>query len=151
MDGISSIPTSFAEKVWNYVEEVVISVIKRHSDKYYQLQLPFRRAGQNLIAKMKERSVDWVMEIVEMEKLTDYTCNPEYLSDWNELMSQQHSFLKAVLPAEEWPSFSKAVLPKEECPSIRTAVAPMAVAPTRFASDTTVCSSFSKPVLRKEK
>uniref|UniRef100_A0A2N9G255 Dynamin-type G domain-containing protein n=1 Tax=Fagus sylvatica TaxID=28930 RepID=A0A2N9G255_FAGSY len=118
VNGISSIPTSFAEKVWNYVEEVVISVIMRHSDKYHQLQLPFRRAGQNLIAKMKERSVDWVMEIVEMEKLTDYTCNPEYLSDWNKRMSYQHSFLKAVLPAEEWPSFSKAVLPKEEWPSV---------------------------------
>ncbi|GMY37778.1 dynamin-related protein 4C-like [Fagus crenata] len=118
VNGISSIPTSFAKKVWNYVEEVVISVIMRHSDKYHQLQLPFRRAGQNLIAKMKEHSVDWVMEIVEMEKLTDYTCNPEYLSDWNKLMSYQHSFLKAVLPAEEWPSFSKAVLPKEEWPSV---------------------------------
>uniref|UniRef100_A0A2N9HXV6 Dynamin GTPase domain-containing protein n=1 Tax=Fagus sylvatica TaxID=28930 RepID=A0A2N9HXV6_FAGSY len=130
VNGISSIPTSFAEKVWNYVEEVVISVIMRHSDKYHQLQLPFRRAGQNLIAKMKERSVDWVMEIVEMEKLTDYTCNPEYLSDWNKRMSYQHSFLKAVLPAEEWPSFSKAVLPKEEWPSV-----PMGV---------TAVDSFSK-------
>ena len=72
--GISSIPISFAEKVWNYVEEVVISVIMQHSENYYQLQLSFRRAGHNLIAKMKERSVNWVMEIVEMEKLTDYTC-----------------------------------------------------------------------------
>uniref|UniRef100_A0A2N9F8Q7 Dynamin-type G domain-containing protein n=1 Tax=Fagus sylvatica TaxID=28930 RepID=A0A2N9F8Q7_FAGSY len=77
VNGISSIPISFAEKVWNYVEEVVISVIMDHSVNYHQLQLSFRRAGQNLIAKMKERSVDWVMEIVEMEKLTDYTCNPE--------------------------------------------------------------------------
>uniref|UniRef100_A0A2N9FR58 Dynamin-type G domain-containing protein n=1 Tax=Fagus sylvatica TaxID=28930 RepID=A0A2N9FR58_FAGSY len=104
VNGISSIPTSFAEKVWNYVEEVVISVIMRHSDKYHQLQLPFRRAGHNLIAKMKERSVNWVMEIVEMEKQTDYTCNPEYLSDWNKLMGQQDFFMKEVLNDEEWPS-----------------------------------------------
>ncbi|KAM3700645.1 hypothetical protein ACJW30_05G113100 [Castanea mollissima] len=81
--GISSIPISFAEKVWNYVEEVVISVIMQHSENYYQLQLSFRRAGHNLIAKMKERSVNWVMEI--------------YLSDWNTLMSQQDAFMKDVL------------------------------------------------------
>ncbi|KAL4627335.1 hypothetical protein ACB092_05G158500 [Castanea dentata] len=102
--GISSIPISFAEKVWNYVEEVVISVIMQHSENYYQLQLSFRRAGHNLIAKMKERSVNWVMEIVEMEKLTDYTCNPEYLSDWNTLMSQQDAFMKDVLTNEERPA-----------------------------------------------
>uniref|UniRef100_A0A2N9G2Y8 GED domain-containing protein n=1 Tax=Fagus sylvatica TaxID=28930 RepID=A0A2N9G2Y8_FAGSY len=126
VNGISSIPISFAKKVWNYVEEVVISVIMDHSVNYPQLQLSFRRAGQNLIAKMKERSVDWVMEIVEMEKLTDYTCNPEYLSDWNKRMSYQHSFLKAVLPAEEWPSIPMAVppslskvgIPEQKCPSI---------------------------------
>uniref|UniRef100_A0A2N9G379 Dynamin-type G domain-containing protein n=1 Tax=Fagus sylvatica TaxID=28930 RepID=A0A2N9G379_FAGSY len=42
-------------------------------------------------------SVNWVMEIVEMEKQTDYTCNPEYLSDWNKLMGQQDFFMKEVL------------------------------------------------------
>uniref|UniRef100_A0A2N9G0Y5 GED domain-containing protein n=1 Tax=Fagus sylvatica TaxID=28930 RepID=A0A2N9G0Y5_FAGSY len=94
-------------KVWNYVEDVVISVIMQHSDNYYQLQLSFRRAGHNLIAKMKERSVNWVMEIVEMEKLTDYTCNPEYLSEWNKLMAQQDSFMKDVLTNEERPSMVK--------------------------------------------
>ena len=102
--GISSIPISFAEKVWNYVEEVVISVIMQQSENYYQLQLSFRRSGHNLIAKMKERSVNWVMEIVEMEKLTDYTCNPEYLSEWNTLMSQQDAFMKDVLTNEERPA-----------------------------------------------
>uniref|UniRef100_A0A2N9I3Y2 Dynamin-type G domain-containing protein n=1 Tax=Fagus sylvatica TaxID=28930 RepID=A0A2N9I3Y2_FAGSY len=107
MNGISSIPISFAEKVWNYVEEVVISVIMQHSDNYYQLQLSFRRAGHNLIAKMKDQSVNWVMEIVEMEKLTDYTCNPEYLSEWNKLMAQQDSFMKDVLTNEERPSIVK--------------------------------------------
>ncbi|GMY37766.1 dynamin-related protein 4C-like [Fagus crenata] len=104
VNGISSIPISFAEKVWNYVEEVVISVIMHHSDNYHQLQSSFRRAGHNLIAKMKDRSVNWVMEIVEMEKETDYTCNPEYFSDWNKLMAQRGSFMKAVLDNKEWPS-----------------------------------------------
>uniref|UniRef100_A0A7N2R517 Dynamin-related protein 4C-like n=2 Tax=Quercus lobata TaxID=97700 RepID=A0A7N2R517_QUELO len=102
--GISSIPTIFAEKVWSYVEEIVISVMMHHSEHHHQLQLSFRRAGHNLIAKMKERSINWVMEIVEMEKQTDYTCNPEYLSDWNKLMVQQDAFMKYVLNNEERPA-----------------------------------------------
>ena len=105
--GISSIPTSFAGKVWSYVEEIVISVMMHHSEHYYQLQLSFRRAGHNLIAKMKERSINWIMEIVEMEKQTDYTCNPEYLSDWNKLMVQQDAFMTYVLTNVDWPSMIK--------------------------------------------
>ncbi|VVA41742.1 PREDICTED: dynamin-related, partial [Prunus dulcis] len=53
--GISSIPIGFVEQVWSYIEDVVL------------------RAGHNLIEKMKERSINWMTEIVEMEKLTDYT------------------------------------------------------------------------------
>uniref|UniRef100_A0A2N9FR68 Dynamin-type G domain-containing protein n=1 Tax=Fagus sylvatica TaxID=28930 RepID=A0A2N9FR68_FAGSY len=48
-----------------------------------------------------------VMEMVEMEKLTDYTCNPEYLSEWNKLMAQEDSFMKDVLTNEERPSMVK--------------------------------------------
>ncbi|KAH8514619.1 hypothetical protein H0E87_007449 [Populus deltoides] len=32
-----------------------------------------------------------------MEKLTDYTSNPEYMNDWNKLMAQQHDFTRDVL------------------------------------------------------
>ncbi|KAI5342333.1 hypothetical protein L3X38_010208 [Prunus dulcis] len=32
-----------------------------------------KRAGHYLIEKMNERSINWMTEIVEMEKLTDYT------------------------------------------------------------------------------
>lgn len=78
--GISSIPIGFVDQVWSYIEDVVISVLMRHSENYYQLQLSARRAGHNLMAKMKERSIKWMMEIVEMEKLTDYSCDPEYVN-----------------------------------------------------------------------
>ncbi|KAK9912721.1 hypothetical protein M0R45_036570 [Rubus argutus] len=70
---ISGIPIGFVEKIWCYIEDVMISVLMRHSESYYQLQLCARRAGHNLIAKMKERSIKWMMEMVEMEKQTDYT------------------------------------------------------------------------------
>ncbi|KAJ7953923.1 Dynamin-related protein 4c-like [Quillaja saponaria] len=75
---ISCTPIDFVDEVWNYIEDVVICVLARHSENYYQLQMSIGRAGQTLIAKMKEKCINQVMEIVEMENLTDYTCNPEY-------------------------------------------------------------------------
>ncbi|PRQ41172.1 putative dynamin GTPase [Rosa chinensis] len=101
---ISSIPIGFVDQVWSYIEDVVISVLMKHSENYYQLQLSARRAGHNLMAKMKDRSIRWMMEIVEMEKLTDYTCDPEYVAEWNKLMAQQEAFMNGVLHDEKRPS-----------------------------------------------
>ncbi|KAL6288831.1 hypothetical protein ACE6H2_006341 [Prunus campanulata] len=99
--GISSIPIGFVEQVWSYIEDVVLSVLTRNTENYYHVQLSARRAGHNLIEKMKERSINWMMEIVEMEKLTDYTCNPEYLSEWHRLMIEQETFIQKVLRGAE--------------------------------------------------
>ncbi|WCJ27673.1 Interferon-induced GTP-binding protein Mx2 [Euphorbia peplus] len=93
VEGISRIPLSFVEKVWCYIEGVLISVLKHHSQNYHLLQGLITKAGHNSIAKMKEQSNNWVIEIVEIEKMTDYTCSPEYISEWNMLMSQQHTFI----------------------------------------------------------
>ncbi|KAL6125368.1 hypothetical protein ACLB2K_073427 [Fragaria x ananassa] len=95
--GIESRPIEFVEKVWSYVEEVVMSVLMHNTENYCQLQSCIRRASHNLITRMKERSVKWMKEIVEMESLTDYTCNPEYVSEWTRLMGQQDSFMNALL------------------------------------------------------
>jgi hypothetical protein len=94
-------PVNFVDNVWNYLESVVISVLNNHSSNYYQLQVSTRRAGEKLIAKKKKNSIQHVMEAVEMEKLTDYTCNPEYLLEYNRLIAQQETFLKEVLSTEE--------------------------------------------------
>lgn len=40
-----------------------------------------RRAAENVISKMKEKSTDRVME-----KLSDYTCDPGYMSVWSKFM-----------------------------------------------------------------
>ncbi|KAM7269636.1 hypothetical protein ACFE04_025133 [Oxalis oulophora] len=96
VDGISLMPVDFMEKVWDYIEKVVSSVLIRHSSNYYQLQAAARQATDNFIAKMKNQSVNRVMEIVGMEKLTDYTCNPEYLLEWKKLINQQEKFFKIV-------------------------------------------------------
>ncbi|XP_061945711.1 dynamin-related protein 4C-like [Populus nigra] len=90
---ISELPIGFVEKVWTYIEGVVISVLDRHSENYLQLQLFIRRVAHKLVSKMKDRSIDWVTEIVQMEKGTDYTCNPEYMKEWNELMAQQRAVI----------------------------------------------------------
>ncbi|PON69181.1 Dynamin superfamily [Trema orientale] len=96
INGISSIPIDFVAKLWDYIEHVVITVLMNHVEDYYQLQLSTRRAGLNLIEKMKEKSMKWVMEVVEMEKLTDYTCNPDFESEWNKFMAQKESFMSYV-------------------------------------------------------
>ncbi|CAN6587010.1 unnamed protein product [Malus baccata var. baccata] len=101
---ISSIPNAFVEKVWTYIEEVVISVLMRYTENYRQLRLSAGRAGHNLMAKMKERSIKWVLELVEMEKLTDYTCDGDYVSEWNKLMASQNQFIHGVLTDEKKPS-----------------------------------------------
>ncbi|XP_068308055.1 dynamin-related protein 4C-like [Pyrus communis] len=101
---ISSIPIAFEEKVWSYIEDVVISVLMHYTENYHQLQLSARRAGHNLMAKMKERSIKWMLELVEMEKLTDYTCDGDYVSEWNKLMASQNEFIHGVLTDEKKPS-----------------------------------------------
>ncbi|CAN6719853.1 unnamed protein product [Malus baccata var. baccata] len=104
VNGISSIPLGFVEKIWSYIEDVVVSVLMRHSENYYKLQLSAKRVGQNLMSKMKEMSITWMMEIVEMEKVTDYTCNPEYLSEWNRLIRQHDAFVNGVLKDKNRPA-----------------------------------------------
>lgn len=91
--GISAMPFEFVSKIWSYVEIVLVPVLMKHCENYPQLQSSIRRAAQNLVAKKKEQSVEWVREIIEMEKLTDYTCNPEYVATWNNLMAKQELFM----------------------------------------------------------
>ncbi|KAJ6704470.1 DYNAMIN-RELATED PROTEIN [Salix viminalis] len=96
VEEVSHIPVDFAEKVWTYIEGVIMSVLMHRSENYHQLQQSTRREVYNLMEKMKERSRNWVTEIVQMEKLTDYTSDPAYLNDWNNLMAQQQEFMDAL-------------------------------------------------------
>ncbi|KAI3809553.1 hypothetical protein L1987_25530 [Smallanthus sonchifolius] len=119
VNGISGMPVEFVGNLWCYIEEVVINVLMRHSDNFPPLQASIRRAGHSLIAKMKDVSVTRVIEMVEMEKISDYTCNPEYTAIWNKLMNHQHAFMEAVTdhskPVEiEWFKVEVAHLRKYE-------------------------------------
>jgi hypothetical protein len=37
VEGMSKLPVEFVEKVWTYIEEVVISVLNHHSESYHQI------------------------------------------------------------------------------------------------------------------
>ncbi|KAK4722289.1 hypothetical protein R3W88_012522 [Solanum pinnatisectum] len=93
---IASSPEDFVGKLWNYLERVVIKVLMYHCENYPQLQSSTRRAAQNLIAKKKNESVDWVREIIGMEKLTDCICNPDYLTTYSKSMAQQYTFMEIM-------------------------------------------------------
>ncbi|CAJ1962041.1 unnamed protein product [Sphenostylis stenocarpa] len=93
---ISSMPIEFIDKLWDYLEEVVVAVLEDHSEHYHQLQTCAKRAAQKLIAKMKENSIKYVMEVVEKEQLTDYTCSPDYMIEYNKLMAKQDYFVNMV-------------------------------------------------------
>ncbi|WCJ27679.1 Interferon-induced GTP-binding protein Mx [Euphorbia peplus] len=96
VEGISIIPVTFVEKVWHYIEVSIIFVVKQHSQNYQQLQSLTTRAGHSIAEKMKEPFTCWVIELVEKEKLTDYTCSPEYADAYSKLISQQQTFMNDV-------------------------------------------------------
>ncbi|KAH7511356.1 hypothetical protein FEM48_ZijujUnG0022700 [Ziziphus jujuba var. spinosa] len=101
VNAISRIPIDFVGMLWDYMEDVVMTVLKHHVEDYHQLQLATKRAANNLIAKMKERSNVWTTEIVEMEKVTDFTCIPEYVSEWTKLMTQRDALIGEILKGDE--------------------------------------------------
>ncbi|KAL1806390.1 hypothetical protein ACET3Z_029458 [Daucus carota] len=83
---ISEMAADFIAKVWDYVETVVIGVVEQHCEKYPQFQSHMTRAAHNLISSVKEKSTERVLEIVEMEKMGGYTCDPQYLAEWKTLI-----------------------------------------------------------------
>ncbi|KAH7683443.1 Dynamin GTPase protein [Dioscorea alata] len=93
IDGISHLPIEFVKKVWNYIEEVVIRVLVRHSDNYPQLQSSMTRAAQNLIERMSKQSCQVVQGMIDMERVGAYTSNPDYMMTWCSLMEKQDHFM----------------------------------------------------------
>ncbi|CAL9238060.1 unnamed protein product [Arabidopsis halleri] len=106
VDRIHAKPVKFIKEIWDYIEVVLSSVITKYSDNFPQIQSSIKRAGRNLITKMKEQSVERVMEILGMEKITDYTCNPEYMTSWTQKTGEQESFINAVLKDGNKPEYS---------------------------------------------
>ncbi|XP_010916801.2 dynamin-related protein 4C-like [Elaeis guineensis] len=93
---ISHTPSEFVRKMWAYIEDVVLRVLLHHSEDYPQLQSLTRRAAENLIEKMRNRSYDVMKVSIEMEMVADYTSNPDYMKTWTELMNNRDDFMNAI-------------------------------------------------------
>ncbi|KAK8971283.1 Dynamin-related protein 4C [Platanthera guangdongensis] len=93
---VSSMPHDFVLKVWCYMEDVILRVLDEAAVNYPPLQACTRRAAQNLVEKMRRKSREVVKEFIEMEMITDYTCNPEYMKMWVELMDNQDAFMELI-------------------------------------------------------
>ncbi|OVA17171.1 Dynamin central domain [Macleaya cordata] len=94
---VADTPIEFAQNVWNYVEDVFVRVLLMKSESYPQLQSFLRWTAHNLMAKVRNRSIERVTEIVEMEKMSDYSCSPEYMATWSRLMLQQQQFKQVMI------------------------------------------------------
>ncbi|XP_044377987.1 dynamin-related protein 4C-like [Triticum aestivum] len=90
------VPHDLVNEVWNYVEDIVVKVLMQHSDNFPQVQSACRRAVQGMFEKARARSAQHVKELIEMEKVADYTANPDYMKTWSEIMQCHDRFMKAV-------------------------------------------------------
>ncbi|KAI4369336.1 hypothetical protein MLD38_017785 [Melastoma candidum] len=96
IERIQSMPVEFESSAWDYIASVVLRVMIHHWEVYPQLQNATRRAVQTLMAKVKERAIGRVVEIIQMEKYADFTCNPEYMVEWTRLMEMHAEFIKSI-------------------------------------------------------
>ncbi|KAL8151004.1 hypothetical protein V2J09_020812 [Rumex salicifolius] len=93
---INPTPAAFIEGVWDYLEEVVSRVMRNHCTNFPQLHSTMRRAAEGVVSKMKKQGTERMKEMLEMEKVADYTCCPEYISTWKHLMAHQQEFMAIV-------------------------------------------------------
>ncbi|KAK4485919.1 hypothetical protein RD792_008570 [Penstemon davidsonii] len=95
VDRISMIPTNFVEKIWKYLENVIITVLSKF-DNYPQLVFLVELAAKRLVARKKKLSVDWVNDIVAMEKSTHFSSDPEFYK-WNSQLSGQRNEIIQII------------------------------------------------------
>ncbi|CAD6202985.1 unnamed protein product [Miscanthus lutarioriparius] len=55
VETIDQVPQDLVNGVWEYVEELVMKVLLKHSDNFPQMQSPCRRAVQTLMDKARLR------------------------------------------------------------------------------------------------
>lgn len=90
------VPHDLVREVWNYVEDLTLKVLLQHSNDFPQVQPSCRRAVQSMMDKARAQSARHVTELIDMELVADYTCNPDYSKTWSELMEGYGKFMEAV-------------------------------------------------------
>ncbi|KAL6649620.1 hypothetical protein ACP70R_013844 [Stipagrostis hirtigluma subsp. patula] len=93
---VDQMPQDLISEVWEYIEDLVVKIMLRHSENFPQVQSSCRRAIQSLMEKARARSAQHVKELIEMELVADYTANPDYMRTWDAVMEGQKKFMEAV-------------------------------------------------------
>ncbi|KAJ0601412.1 putative dynamin GTPase [Helianthus annuus] len=97
VSSISDLPISFVNKVWGYLEDICVKVLTDHCENYPQLLASMRKVAQNVMAKTKNKFLKRVVEMIEMEKITCYTCDPDgFNASWNQLKSTNYLLSDAM-------------------------------------------------------
>ncbi|KAJ9541113.1 LOW QUALITY PROTEIN: hypothetical protein OSB04_027619 [Centaurea solstitialis] len=96
VEGIAELPVNFINNVWGYLETVCIKVFVDRCRNYPQLLPSMKKADHNAMAKTKAKFVERVFEMIEMEKVTDYTCDPNFNGSLKKLMSSYDAFVNAI-------------------------------------------------------
>ncbi|KAK9058931.1 hypothetical protein SSX86_021548, partial [Deinandra increscens subsp. villosa] len=76
VSSVSDMPMNFVNKVWGYLEGICVKVLIEHCGNHHQLLSSMRKAAQSVMSKMKNTFLKRVGEMIEMERITDYTCDP---------------------------------------------------------------------------
>lgn len=82
--------------VWDYLEEVMLRVINLVFGSYPHLQTAAARAFQALVSEKKNECIQYVSQLMEMEKSMDFTLNPLYMETWTRLFQQKDKFMQGV-------------------------------------------------------
>lgn len=90
VNSIAELPINFVNKVWAYLESVCFKILADICGMYPQLLPSMKKALQNLMTKMKNKFMERVVDMIESEKATDYTCDPQFMSSWSSLMANNH-------------------------------------------------------------
>lgn len=93
VSSVSNLPTSFVNKACRYLESIFVKVLIDHCGSYPQLLSSMRKAAQNVMANMRNKFLKRVVEMTEMEMITDYTCDHDFIVSWNRLKADNYGLL----------------------------------------------------------
>ncbi|KAL7582968.1 hypothetical protein Lser_V15G45378 [Lactuca serriola] len=79
VNNIYNFPLLVVKEVYGYLEIVCVRILVDHYVSYPKLLSSTRKATDNVMEKMKLEFSKRVVEMMEMEKTTDYTCDPDFM------------------------------------------------------------------------
>ncbi|KAF5814974.1 putative dynamin central domain, GTPase effector domain, Dynamin superfamily [Helianthus annuus] len=92
VNSVSELPINFVNDVWGYLETVCAKVLIDQCGNYPKLLPSIKKATEHVVSKMKAKFVERVVEMIEMEKITDYTCDPGFIISYNKPMNYHAQF-----------------------------------------------------------